>query len=223
MNRTVAALACAILSAAALAEPVQKARKNHVPERLDDIRLITPLAATRNHILAVNVGGAIPEKDWVLAVTYASSRLQLNVWTNSIGKTLFPEVAEKPSAITDAFGKKAKVAVFLEDSDSPYPYLSAPGAWCRVNVRYLKSDKPDLQTMRDRYAKAILKGFVYACGSGAALDGRSASNFDTFTLAGMDKTNITISPDSYFPMLEVLRVIGGNEILSPAVAEGEED
>jgi hypothetical protein len=83
----------------------------------------------------------------------------------------------------------------------------------------LKADNPDKQTLLDRYAKAILKGFVYACGSGAALDGRSSSNYNTFDLKGIDKTGITVSPDSYFPMLEVLRIVGGEDILTPAIEE----
>ena len=93
--------------------------------------------------------------------------------------------------------------------------------WCRVNVRFLKADKPDRQTLLDRYAKVILKGFVYACGGGAALDGRSSSCYSTNTLKGLDNAGITVSPDSYFPMLEVLRLVGGDEILSPAITESE--
>jgi len=165
----------------------------------------------------VNVAGAVPEADWALAVTYASSRLQLNVWTNSLAQSVFPAGIDHPEAIASALGDKAKVAVFVEDVAEHIPFLSAPGAWCRVNVHSLKADAPDVQTLRDRYAKAVLKGFVYACGSGAALDPRSASNYDTFDLKGLDRTGITVSPDSYFPMLEVLRIVGGDEILSPAV------
>ena len=203
-----------------LADP-PKANPHHVPDRLDSVRLINTAAAKKNHIAVVNVAGAVPEDAWPLVVTYASSRLQLNVWTNAIPRSPLPALLEDGNFISKAFGEKAKVAVFLEDVDAPFPYVSAPGRWCRVNVRPLRADNPDRQTLRDRYAKAILKGFVYACGSGAALDGRSSSNYNTFDLTGIDRTGITVSPDSYFPMLEVLRVVGGDDILSPAVTSQE--
>ena len=211
---------CACLSIVTFTFAAPQARKvAHVPTRLDSIRLINPLASSRNHIAVVNVAKAIPDEAWSLAVTYAASRLQLNVWTNTIEKTVFPEVLTDGKLISQKLGEKAKVAVFIEDIETPTPYLTAPGQWCRVNIRPLKADNPDKQTLLDRYAKAILKGFVYACGSGAALDGRSSSNYNTFDLKGIDKTGITVSPDSYFPMLEVLRIVGGEDILTPAIEE----
>lgn len=211
---------CAYLSIVTCTFAAPQARKvAHVPARLDSIRLINPLASSRNHIAVVNVAKAIPDEAWSLAVTYAASRLQLNVWTNTLEKTVFPEVLTDGKLISQKLGGKAKVAVFIEDIETPTPYLTAPGQWCRVNIRPLKTDNPDKQTLLDRYAKAILKGFVYACGSGAALDGRSSSNYNTFDLKGIDKTGITVSPDSYFPMLEVLRIVGGEDILTPAIEE----
>jgi hypothetical protein len=33
----------------------------------------------------------------------------------------------------------------------------------------------------------------------------------------MDNTGIMISPTTYFPMLEILRAIGGGEMLTPAM------
>ena len=220
MKKTLILAACAAASLQTLAGPAAN-RVQHVPERLDSIRLINPAAAKKNHIAVVNVADALTAEDWALAVTYAASRLQLNVWTNSVGQTPLPALYDDGEILEKTLGRKAKVAVFIEDSETPFPYLCAPGRWCRVNVRPLRADNPSKQTLRDRYAKAILKGFVYACGSGAALDGRSASNYNTFDLAGIDKTGITVSPDSYFPMLEVLRIVGGDDILSPAI-EGEE-
>ena len=211
---------CACLSVVICTFAAPQTRKvAHVPTRLDSIRLINPLASTRNHIAVVNVAKAIPDEAWSLAVTYAASRLQLNVWTNTLEKTVFPEVLTDGKLISQKLGEKAKVTVFIEDTETPTPYLTAPGQWCRVNIRPLKADNPDKQTLLDRYAKTILKGFVYACGSGAALDGRSSSNYNTFDLKGIDKTGITVSPDSYFPMLEVLRIVGGEDILTPAIEE----
>lgn len=197
------------------------ANPQHVPERLDSVRLISPAASARNHVAVVNVANAVPAEAWPLVATYASSKLQVNVWTNSMPQSVFPAAFVDGGVVARALGERAKVSVFMEDTDAPFPYVAAPGQWCRVNVRPLKADGPDAQTLRDRCAKAMLKGVVYACGGGAALDGRSASNYDTFDLAGIDRTGITVSPDSYFPMLEVLRLVGGDDILSPAVAGQE--
>ena len=216
MKKTLLAAACAAFAIPLVSAPAPAAMQ-HVPDRLDSVRLISPTAATKNHIAIVNVAGALPADAWPLVSTYAASRLQLNVWTNAIPKSVFPAAYEDGKLVGKALGEKAKVAVFIEDADTPFSYVSAPGFWCRVNVRPLKADNPSQQTLRDRYAKAILKGFVYACGSGASLDGRSASNYNTFDLAGIDKTGITISPESYFPMLEVLRIVGGDDILSPSL------
>ena len=220
MNTKILFAVCAAMAIPAMAAPAAQ-KVQHVPDRLDSVRLINSASATRNHIAVVNVANAVPSDDWSLAVTYASSRLQLNVWTNAIPQSIFPALFGDDTLVSKVLGDKAKVAVFLEDTDAPFPYLSAPGRWCRVNVRPLKADNPSAQTLRDRYATAILKGFVYACGSGAALDGRSASNYATFDLAGIDKTGITVSPDSYFPMLEVIRIVGGDEMLTPAVEDEE--
>ena len=68
----------------------------------------------------------------------------------------------------------------------------------------------------------ILKGIAAAAGAGASLDISSANHADTFDLVGLDKRNITLTPDVYFPMLEVLRMVGGNELISPAFTEPEE-
>ena len=216
MNACFLSAACAAITISAVAAPAPTPRQ-HVPERLDSVRLISPSAAKKNHIAIVNVADAIPQESWALVSTYAVSRLQVNVSTNSLPKTLFPSLYDDRSTLAGALGEKAKISVFIEDCDTPFAYVSAPGSWCRVNVRPLKADNPGLQTLRDRYAKAILKGFVYACGSGASLDGRSASNYNTFDLAGIDRTGITISPESYFPMLDVLRIVGGDDILTPVV------
>lgn len=216
MKKTLLTAACTAFVIPLISAPAP-ATVQHVPDRLDSVRLISPMAATKNHIAIVNVADALPADAWPLVSTYAASRLQLNVWTNALPESVFPAVYEDGKLVGKTLGEKAKVAVFIEDIDTPFSYVSAPGFWCRVNVRPLKADNPSQQTLRDRYAKAILKGFAYACGSGAALDGRSASHYNTFDLAGIDKTGITISPDSYFPMLEVLRIVGGDDILTPSL------
>lgn len=218
MNRTIISAILAISVSAGYGANAPK-RQHHVPERLDSIRLIRPAAAEKNHILVANIGGAIPDGPWALSVTYAASRLQLNVWTNSF--TAFDPVAcfADPSRQERLFGSKAKVAVLVVDDPSAPAMRGVPGRWMAVNVSGLVADGPNAQTLRDRYAKTILKGMAYASGAGATLEANCSLYYGSSTLAGMDKTGIMITPMAYFPMLEMLRRIGGDEILSPAVDE----
>ena len=207
----------AVLLATSLAAGVDD--KRHVPQRLDKIRLIKPGAASKNHILLANVVGAVPSDIWTISSTYAVSRLQLNVWTNVIDRIDVCSYLLDATKCQKDFGDKAKVCVFLVDDPRLAPFTSVPGRLCVVNVKAFCSDKPDLQTMRDRCAKAILKGLAYACGAGATLERDCSMSYDSSTVAGMDRAGILISPMAYFPMLEILRVIGGDEILTPAIEE----
>ena len=195
----------AVLTASASPTQPKPIKKMHVPPSLGSIRPIARAAAGANHILLANVNSAIPDEVFSRVATFVASRLQVNIWTNAL-----------PTVDLDMVKGKTTLAVFFEDSDGKYPFLAAPGSWCRVNVRGLKIDKPDAQTLVDRYAKNMIKGIAYAACAGASLDKHSSTYFDSFDLKKLDETGITISPESYFPMLETLRVIGGNEILSPA-------
>ena len=203
---------------AGLTAPAAEDKLHHVPDNLNDIRLLCPAAAARNHILVANVGGAVDEKDFGFLVTVVAGRLQLNVWTNSIPSSPVASLLGDPSVISRDFGDKAKVVVFLEETGDADPYLVSPGRWCRVNLKGLKAGAADRQVILDRQAKAIMRGVAYACGGGATLDGRSVTHSSAFTKDGFDKVGITVTPDSFFPMLEVLRVVGGSEMLSPAVS-----
>ena len=91
--------------------------------------------------------------------------------------------------------------------------------FCAANVNQLKGDSPDSQTLRDRFAKTVLKGIAYAAGSGATLESGCSLFYGSSTLEGLDKTGIMITPMAYFPMLESLRAIGDSEMLSPAMDE----
>ena len=208
------------LAAAALAASAACAASiHHVPDRLDKVRLIAPAAANANHILLVNVGGAIPPETWPVVTTFATSRLSLNVWTNSVEKFDTAALFVNPFAFRPAFGEKAKVAVFFEKSPVGAPVTCSPGYWSRVNLAGIDSDKPDAQTLRDRYAKMILKGMAYAVGGGASLDQTCSLHYTSLSLKGLDGCGISIAPTTYFPMLEILRQIGGVEMLSPAHEE----
>ncbi len=206
-----------ISAAMALGAFAAPQKKQHVPARLDQVRLIQPAAATKNHILIVDVGNAIPEQMWGDVATYAVSRLQLNVWTNSVSAFDAKEYVADPAKVQKVFGAKAKVGLFFVNQPGQPRFLGAPGFWYMVNTYGIETGAPDGQTVRDRYAKLILKGLAYACGGGASLDPRCSLFYGSFTPEGMDSTGIMISPQTYFPMVEVLRGIGGTEMLTPAV------
>lgn len=197
----------------------KQAKKQQVPERLDQVRLIQPAATNKNHILICNVGSAIPSDSWPLVSTYASSRLQLNVWTNTTDKIDVQALVLDPSKCQKDFGEKSKVCVFLIDDLKLPPFVTVPGYFCAANVNQLKKDNPDQQTIRDRFAKTILKGMAYAAGSGATLENGCSLYYGSSTLEGLDKTGIMITPMAYFPMLETLRAIGDSEMLTPAMDE----
>ena len=195
-----------------------KTKKISVPETLSSLRPISASANGVNHVLLVNVAEAVNAAEWPLVSNFAASRIQINIWTNSIGKTLFPQMLSDKSEFISKFGNKAKIAVFLENNDTPETYQTAQGSWCRVNLKQILNDAPDCRTRRDRIAKAILKGIAYAAGCGAGYDNMSVTGYKTLTVAGLDAAGICITPETYFPMLESLRSIGGNEMLSPVIS-----
>ena len=214
----IAAMFAVFTVAAFAASPgtAPKRQPHHVPDRLDKVRLISPAAEKSNHMLLVNVGGAIPPDVWPIVSTYAVSRLQINVWTNSAESVDLGALLANPFLYKKTFGSKACVAVFIEKSAAGAPIVCAPGYWSRVNLNGIDGDGADAQTLRDRLAKMILKGMAYACGGGASLDQTCSLHYSSLSLKGLDECGISISPTTYFPMLEILRRIGGPEVLSPA-------
>jgi hypothetical protein len=109
--------------------------------------------------------------------------------------------------------------VFVERNERGYSFLNAQGSWSMVNLRGVERGNPDAATLRDRRAKMLLKGLAFACGGGATLEPKCSLYCGSFTLEGMDRTGVQISPMAYFPMLETLRAIGGAEVLSPPMGE----
>lgn len=188
----------------------------HAKEKIRDF---LPGAAKRNHVVIVNVGQALPEVSFAKAARLAASRVNLNIWTNSIPKSIVMDLIRDPALLQKTFGPKCRVAVFVEKNAIGPSFLQAPGCWSLVNLRGLDKDKPDEAKLADRYAKMILKGLGHACGGGASLDANCSLFYGSFTLQGMDKTKLQISPMTYFPMLETLRQIGGHEILSPEMEQ----
>ena len=209
MKKSVA-MATALLSVASAVASSQ----NHTPASFDgSFDCIRADAGSRNHLLIVNVDKAIPEADWPIVVNYAASRIPINVWTNSIDKLECGKFPVFPKAVATVF--------IVNDKNGPAE-LSAAGKWSRVSVAALKEDSPDVQTLRDRYAKMVLRGMARACGSGTTIEPICALFYGANTLKGLDKTNITISPMAYFPMVEVLRTLGGDEAVSKTPPETEE-
>lgn len=208
--------AFAVVASAAAQGATPKRQAHHVPDRLDAVRLISPAAAKANHVLLVNVGGAVAPDVWPLVATYAVSRLQINVWTNDAAGVDFGALLANPFAYKKSFGEKARVAVFVEKSAAGAPIVCAPGYWSRINLAGIDCDGADAQTVRDRTAKMLLKGIAYASGGGASLDQTCSLHYSSITLKGLDEAGISISPTTYFPMLEILRRVGGPEMLCPA-------
>lgn len=190
---------------------------------LADGRPFLPGAVGKSHVLFVNVAGALSDADFAEAAELAASRVQINIWTNSIGKSMLPELNADPAALRKRFGDKCAVAVFVERNADGYSFMSAPGNWSMVNLRGTEKGDPSPEVLRDRRAKMLIKGMAYAGGSGATLEPKCSLFYGSFTLEGMDKTGVQISPMAYFPLLETLRAIGGDEVLSPVTADHDEE
>ncbi len=199
-------LAMALVMAAAVGAPVA----DHVKT---DVRGIPDGACGANHVVVVNVGGAVTPEAFAEASTYALSKLGVNAWTNSVAAFRAERLLGDPGLLGRTFGEKAKVGVFLERVGDAPRFLAVPGAWCRVNMDGLDRDNPDAQTYKDRVAKMVLKGLAYAAGSGATLDARCSMYYGGGTLEGLDKVGIRLSPGAYFPLLEGLKRAGGDEIV----------
>ena len=208
------------------AEPAKKGRsQNHVPAKLDEsIRPFYPKAAKRAHIVLVNVDNAIPPDIWPLATTYAVSRLQINVWTNSIKGSVLDKLVVNPGYTPTAVGNtNSLIGVYFERRKGGCTILSAPACWSVINVAPYLADAKDPQQIRDRYGKLVMKGIATACGGGNTLEPFCSMFYGAQTPAGMDKANIAIAPMCYFPMLETLRMVGGMDMASACINNNEEE
>ena len=170
----------------------------HVPESTEGLKSpIKENAVNFNHVRLVNVAKTVPEKDWPLVTAFPASRMQINCALGSIGSSQeVDSLLARPESLTERFGSKARLFVFVEDTDAAWPVMASPAAFCRVNIRPLKADNPDATTLRDRIAKQILRGINYAAGGGGSADPRSVTYVKAQTLADLDKALITIAPDA---------------------------
>lgn len=223
MMVAVAAVSVSAVVAAPTAQPARRVKQNHVPEKLDEsIRPFYPKAATRPHIVLVNVNHAIPDDIWPLATTYAVSRLQINVWTNQLPASVLDKLVTAPRYTPKAVGNtNSLIGVYFESRDTGCPILAAPADWSVVNVKPYLAGATDRQQILDRYAKLVMKGLATACGSGNSLEPFCSMFYGAQTPAGMDKTNVGLAPMCYFPMLETLRAVGGFEMSSACHDNGD--
>lgn len=209
-----------LLLLAALAAAFAQARTPTLPNGQPiTTRPFLPGAAARSHVLLVNVAEAIPAADFPAVAERVFAKVQINLWTNSIPKSVFRDLVDDPAGLTNRFGPKCCTAVFIERNAKGYSFLNAQGSWSMVNLRGLDRDRPDAATLTSRRVKMVLKGLAFACGGGATIEPKCSLFYDSFTIEGMDKTGEMITPMSYFPMLETLKAIGGAEILSPELPE----
>lgn len=194
----------------------------HLPIDPAELKPIDPRVEACQHIRFVNVGNAVPKRDFDAAISFFTKRLKLNFWGSETKDSPVSSLLKDAAAYEKLLGKKAAVAVFVEDSDEPNAYLSVPGTWCRVNIRHLRADKPDEQTLRDRTAKAMLRAMAYAAGAGAALDSRGVTSINVHTLKDLDRAVISITPDTYMPLTENLRTMGAMGVMMPPQNLAEE-
>ncbi len=73
----------------------------------------------------MNVAGALPEAAFADVAEYAASRVQVNIWTNSIAASMVRELIDDPSALAARFGTNCCTAVFIEKNAKGYSFLNA--------------------------------------------------------------------------------------------------
>ena len=181
----------------------------NVPAEPSGRYVLSPAAALTNHILYVNAT-AVDAATWSAAATYAGGLFRFNVWTNSVSPLTVSDMVSFSSFAQPRFGEKAKLVVVLVDDPGGLPVVAAAGHWAVVNLNPLKAGAPSAQLLRNRTAKALLKGLVLAAGCGASSDSRCVSYGDAFdSITAFDATGITIAPTTYFPLCERIAAIGG--------------
>lgn len=175
---------------------------------------IPPESKDTEHVLFVNVAGALDRAAFSDAVGKVKSLMPLNVWTNSISASLLKDLVAKPEMLKKTFGEKAIVVVFVERNERGPSFMQVPGSWALINLRGLDKDSPEASVLRERTRKMFLKGLSHAAGIGSNIDPHCAMWCGSFTLEGMDKTTTSLGPYAFFPMQETLKALGGAQIFS---------
>ncbi|MDA3926534.1 MAG: hypothetical protein PF904_17725 [Kiritimatiellae bacterium] len=196
---------------AAPATPLPK--KISVLDPVKNVSTLLPADATqRPHVLFVNVSGALPDADFREAAAYVRMKYMLNVAVRNESKPFANELVEDTAALRKRFGDKAVIVVALVKQEIGPSFVNVPGYFSQVNLRGLDKDGPEELFLKKRTRQMLLKGLAHACGIGATIDSTCVMKYNSFTLDGMDRVSTTYGPNAYFPMLELLKEIGGDSI-----------
>jgi hypothetical protein len=196
--------------------PAQKPRKNSYlpPLGTNAAALLGPGAARKNHVLFVNVGGALPDGDFREAVAYVKAQWWVNVAAAGARRSAGEEMARDPRKAMESFGGRACFVVeVVRDGVSP-DIVAVPGWFARVNVGGVGAGSPSADYLKKRRTQMLLKGLAYACGVGSNADEFCVMYFRSGpgSPAHMDSSSATFSPFAYVPLREALLARGGEEI-----------
>jgi hypothetical protein len=188
-------------------------KKNAVLEPVENVDRFLPAGATNcAHILFVNVDGALPDAAFREAAAYVSMKTTFNVAVRNERKPFTDAAVADLATLRARFGGKAVIVVaFVKQEKNPV-FMNIPGWFSQVNLRDVNKDSPGELFLKKRVRQMFLKGLAHACGVGATIDSMCVMHYNSFTLEGMDQVSATYGPNSYFPMLELLKKIGGNDI-----------
>ncbi len=196
-------------------KPAQPAppQKNAVLEPIKDVDALLPADADqRAHVLFVNVGKALSDAEFREAAAYVRMKYMLNVAVCAAPKPFAQEVVADTAALKKRFGKNALIVVAVVKQEKSPSFINVPGFFSQVNLRGLDKDNPEELFLKKRTRQMFLKGLAHACGIGATIDNMCVMFCNSFTLEGMDRVSATFGPNAYFPIRELLRELGGEDI-----------
>ena len=172
--------------------------------------------SSEKYVVFVNVGEAIP-KDVVQAAAQEACR-QINVRFKITSLAAFKasELTGSPEKMGARIASDAALTIFLFNDEHAYGFISAPGNWAMVNMRSLKQDHPSAEIYGKRVTKMLMKGMAHAAGVGANIDVHCVMYYGSFSLAGIDATSASYGPNAYFPLMETLRQVGGENVFALA-------
>ncbi len=210
-----ALLAASAEPAATPSAPPALPKKNAVLDPVKDVDALLPADANqRAHVLFVNVGKALPEAEFREAAAYVRMKYMLNIAVGAAPEPFAQESVADLAALKKRFGEKALIVVAVVKQEQGPSFINVPGFFSQVNLRGLDKDKPEELFLKKRTRQMFLKGLAQACGIGATIDDMCVMFCKSFTLEGMDRVSATFGPNAYFPMRELLRDIGGEDIFA---------
>ena len=175
------------------------------------------LLETKPNICFVNVGEAVPEAEFALAVSNAcASQVQVRWQTVAMPefKELMDLVTSRRNQI-EVFGEPVKLVVYIVNNDILPGLLSIPGQCALINIRRMRFDRPSEDVFRKRLIKIAMKGLALAGGVAGNGDAQCVMYWKSFSVIGIDKTSATFSPMCFFVLQDTLDEIGTSEIFRP--------